>query len=85
MVSKVKGQPFGKVEGAPLWVLPLMMNVNVRFAGVSGVAAPADRLPFRHSVAGMDQNAAWLQMRDHEIGLCVQLQHHAVSIRILDI
>jgi len=81
VVAEIERQPFGEVRRVEIRVLALQVNVDMGLAGVAGVAAFADLLPFFYGVAGFHAYAAAFEMGDEQVGTIIQLNGNEVASR----
>ncbi len=81
VVAEVERQPLRKVDGVNGRVLALVVDVDVRLAGVAGVPALADDLPLGDRFAGFDGHAAVFQVRNHQVGAGFHPNHDMVASR----
>src|SRR5687768_10190560 len=78
MISKVKRQALCKIDRENGRVLSLVVDVNVRLAGVTGVSTLADHLSFLDHFSWFHAHAPLFQMCNDQIGASLHLEEDMV-------
>ena len=79
VISEVKGQSLSKIERENNGILSLMMDMNMRLAGIAGVATFTDHLSLFNGLACRHDDTSFFQVCDDQIRPCFQLDNNMVS------
>ena len=80
VVAEIQRQAFRKIQWKFGWILALVMDMDMRFTGVTRIAARANYLSFCNLITRMYSNTARLKMRENQISSrFFHLDHHVVA------